>query len=185
MLQLREPSLPARDIVELAGRLRRRCLFEGVRILLNDRFDIARGAGVDGVHLRSGSVPVKRVRELVGPDFVIGCSAHELADVRRAEDGGADFVVVGPVFPTPSKRGHPGLGLEHLRRIRRQSSIPILALGGIRIANAAAVLDCGIQGLAGIRFFHDRQELAAIQALVAQRQSSAGAACQAGQDSCP
>jgi len=185
LLQIREPGLAAADLRVLAARLRRQCRPGHALILINDRVDVARAAGLDGVHLRADGRPVHRVREQLGPDFIIGCSAHDEAEVRRAEDGGADFVVVGPVFPTPSKPGHPGLGLVRLRQIRLFSVIPVLALGGIGAANAGAVLECGVHGLAGIRLFHDRRQLATVQALTAARRGLPGAGAQTGQDSCP
>jgi thiamine-phosphate diphosphorylase len=180
LLQIREPRLSVRDVLALAARLRRRC--NRALILLNDRFDVARAAGLDGVHLRSDSLPVERVRALAGPDFIIGRSAHDLSEVLAAEAGGADFVVLGPVFPTPSKAGRPALGLARLREIRRRATIPILALGGIQADNAAAVLDCGVAGLAGIRFFHDERQLASVRSLVGRRRAEGMPGRQTGQD---
>ena len=125
------------------------------RLLVNDRFDVARAAGADGVHLTSHSLPVEVVRPLCGEDFVIGVSTHSLEEARTAAERGADFVVFGPVFETESKRifGEPQ-GLDKLREVTSAlSGFPIVAIGGIDRSNMAECYRAGAAGIAAIRLF--------------------------------
>ncbi|HEX7773081.1 MAG TPA: thiamine phosphate synthase, partial [Pyrinomonadaceae bacterium] len=102
LIQIREKSLPARALYELATRAAEITRNSKTRLLVNDRADIARAAGADGVHLTSQSLPADVVRNIFGPEFLIGVSTHSLDEARAARDGGADFVVFGPVFETES-----------------------------------------------------------------------------------
>jgi len=125
------------------------------RLLVNDRFDVARAAGADGVQLTSASLPVRVVRDVCGPDFVIGASTHSLEEARRARDEGADFVVFGPVFETESKRAYgPPQGLDKLAQVVSElSGFPVLAIGGVTLDNAEKCLAAGASGVAGISWF--------------------------------
>jgi thiamine-phosphate pyrophosphorylase len=154
LIQIREKDLSARALSELVE-----CAVEAVapyatRVLVNDRFDVALACGAHGVHLTTQSLPPAVVRREVGDRLLIGVSTHSLEEVKRAEDGQADFVVCGPVFETPSKRpyGSP-LGLETFAQIIKQVSIPVLGIGGIDLTNFRRVLDAGASGIAAIRLF--------------------------------
>jgi thiamine-phosphate pyrophosphorylase len=106
----------------------------GARVVVNDRVDVALAGGADGVHLAAHSMPVDVVRRIAPRPFVIGVSCHSLGEAMAAESGGADYLVLGPVFETPSKLGYgPPLGLEKLRNVTSQIRIPVLALGGITL----------------------------------------------------
>ena len=123
------------------------------RLLINDRADIARAAGADGVHLTTRSLPPAVVRRTFGSDFLIGVSTHFVEDARAARDGEADFAVWGPVFATESKRqyGEP-LGTTNLAGVAKDvAPFPILALGGVTIDNAKDCFTAGASGIAGIR----------------------------------
>src|SRR5215213_3988547 len=102
LIQLREKNLSARMLYELATNAARLTRGSDTRLLVNDRADIARAAGADGVHLTTRSLEAAVVRRAFGEDFLIGVSAHSLEEARAARDGGADFAVFGPVFDTPS-----------------------------------------------------------------------------------
>ena len=125
------------------------------RLLVNDRFDVARAAGADGVHLTTTSLPPSVVREACGPEFLLGASTHSLDEARAARAGGADFVVFGPVFETESKRAYgPPQGLDKLREVTRElAGFPVLAIGGITLDNAASCYAAGAAGIAGITLF--------------------------------
>jgi len=125
------------------------------RLLVNDRADIAAGAGADGVHLTTRSLESKIVRETFGDGFLIGVSSHSRAEATSARDGGADFAVFGPVFPTPSKDEYgPPRGVNRLAGVASElASFPVLALGGISIDNARECLRAGASGIAGISLF--------------------------------
>lgn len=148
-VQLREKDLPARELYELACKLRERCREYGARLLINDRIDVALGVRADGVHLPVTSFAPVDARRLLGPEALIGASAHTVAEARAAAAGGADFIVFGPVFDTPSKRefGMP-VGLEALAAVTRALSIPVLAIGGVTAERVKAVRQHGARGVA-------------------------------------
>jgi thiamine-phosphate pyrophosphorylase len=155
LFQIREKRLPTRVLYELVS-----CAVEitrgsSTRLLVNDRFDVARAAGADGVHLTSVSLPARVVREVCGPEFLIGVSTHSLDEARRARDGGADLVVFGPVFETESKRAFgPPQGLEQLQRVTSElQGFPVLAIGGVTLDNAESCYASGASGFAGISWF--------------------------------
>ena len=129
------------------------------QLLVNDRVDVARAACADGVHLTARSLPADVVRRTCGPEFLIGVSTHTLEEAQAARDGGADFVVFGPVFETESKRAFgPPQGLAALRGITRElDGFPVLAIGGITFDNIAACLSAGARGVAGITLFNNAE----------------------------
>jgi thiamine-phosphate pyrophosphorylase len=149
--QLREKDLTPRDLYPLALEMRQLTQAYGARLLINDRIDVALAVNADGVHLTSVSLPANVARQLLGPDRLIGVSTHNAAEAQAAAEGGADFLVFGPVFFTPSKApyGQP-VGLEALRAVRAMVSRPILAIGGITKANLDQVLTAGANGIAVI-----------------------------------
>jgi thiamine-phosphate pyrophosphorylase len=143
LFQIREKSLSGRG--------------SKTRLLVNDRSDIGRAAGADGVHLTTQSLPVAVVRRTCGAEFLIGVSTHSLEEARAARDQGADFVVFGPVFETESKRayGEPQ-GLDKLREVTRAlDEFPIVAIGGLTLENVGACFEAGASGVAAIRLFND------------------------------
>lgn len=145
----------ARVLYELAGRASEITHGSSTRLLVNDRFDVARAAGADGVHLTASSLPANVIREICDPDFLIGVSTHSLETAQAAAKAGADFVVFGPVFETESKRafGAPQ-GLEKLREVSDAlAGFPVLAIGGIDVENANECFRAGASGIAGISLF--------------------------------
>jgi len=155
LFQIREKALPTRVLYDLVLRAVEITRGTSTRLLVNDRFDVARAAGADGVHLTSVSLPARVVREVCGPDFVIGVSTHSVAEARAARDGGADFAVFGPVFETESKRGFgPPQGLAKLRQVTSElRDFPVLAIGGVTPDNAEKCFAVGASGFAGISWF--------------------------------
>jgi thiamine-phosphate pyrophosphorylase len=131
-LQLREKDLPARELLQLALRLREICSRNGALLIVNDRVDVAIAAGADGVHLPFDSVGVSMARRLLPENCVIGVSSHSPPDVAGAAREGADFAVFGPVFDPISKPATgPAWGREGLAAACRAGAIPVFALGGI------------------------------------------------------
>ena len=157
LFQIREKSLPARALYELMARAAEITRGSKTRLLVNDRADIARAAGADGVHLTAHSLPADVVRQTCGAEFLIGVSTHSLEEARAARDKGADFVVFGPVFETESKRGFGApQGLDKLRQVTSDlGNFPVLAIGGISLENAGACFDVGASGIAAIRLLND------------------------------
>lgn len=148
-VQLREKDLPARELFRLASLLREITAAFGARLLINERADVARAVDADGVHLGVSSIPPKAARSLLGPRAIIGCSTHNAEEVRRAVEGGADFVTFGPVFPTPSKVSFgPPAGLPALAGACRTAGIPVFALGGIGPGNMEEAVRAGSFGIA-------------------------------------
>ncbi len=150
-VQLREKDLPTRDLYELTERLLPIVHRRGAYLLINDRVDLALALPVDGVHLSRTSLPLAETRALLGPVRLIGVSCHSLEEAIEAESGGSDFIVFGPLFPTPSKTVYgPPVGLAQLSEVRRQVRLPILGIGGITACNAASVIATGADGAAVI-----------------------------------
>lgn len=161
LIQLREKNLHARVLYELAVCAAAITRGSSTRLLINDRADIAQAAGADGVHLTGRSLAAAVVRGAFGKRLLIGVSTHTIAEARAAREGGADFVVFGPVFETASKRiyGEP-VGLEKLEEVAREmGSLPVIALGGVTLNNALDCIRAGASGLAGIRLFSDSEGL--------------------------
>jgi thiamine-phosphate pyrophosphorylase len=162
LVQIREKALTPRALFELASRASRLTRGSETRVLINDRADIARASGCDGVHLSTRSLEASVVRRAFGEEFLIGVSAHARDEAHAAREGGADFAVFGPAFDTPSKRAYgPPVGLEALKEVARAlSPFPLVALGGVTEENAGACLASGAEGVAAIRLFADGQNLA-------------------------
>ena len=158
--------LPARVLFELTARAAEITRGSETRLLVNDRSDIARAAGADGVHLTSQSLPADVVRKIYGPEFLIGVSTHSLDEARAAQIGGANFVVFGPVFETESKRefGAPQ-GLKMLAEVTNGlRGFPVVAIGGITLDNAGACFEAGASGVAAIRLLNDAERMSSIVA---------------------
>lgn len=151
-LMLREKDLPEDQLLPLATRLRRRAAEAGASFILNRNLDVARGTGADGIHLGIDGPSLAEARQALGADALLGYSAHDINEVLRAFDAGADYVTFSPIFETPSKDGilRP-VGLEALARVVDEAPGPIVALGGIDESNVTAVLEAGAHGVAVIR----------------------------------
>ena len=164
LIQLREKRLTARVLFELTSRAATIARGSQTRLLVNDRADIAAAAHAHGVHLTTQSIDAHTIRRTFGKEFLIGASTHSLAEALAAKDDGADFVVFGPIFETPSKTeyGSP-LGIDRLAEAGRElGEFPLLALGGITAENAALSLKAGASGLAGISLFSQPKKYNAI-----------------------
>ena len=154
LVQIREKELPAKQLFEFSVEAAAIVRGSGTRILLNERFDIAVAAGLDGVHLTSTSIPVERVRANVPDGFLIGVSSHREPEIEAARNSGAGFALLGPVFATPGK-GEP-IGLNELASICRSvAPFPVIGVGGIDVSNYQTVIDSGASGYAAIRYLND------------------------------
>ena len=176
LIQIREKKLSGRVLFQLAERAVEISHATSTRILINDRADIAAGAGAAGVHLTTQSLEAPIIRKTFGEEFLIGASTHSLDAACAARDGSVDFIVFGPIFSTPSKEqfGAP-LGLQKLRELTSSlSGFPVLALGGISVKNAERCLQAGASGVAGISLFAAPNQLASVAERV--REHSKGVA---------
>ena len=163
-IQIREKDLSGRELAEMAKRALA-CAKSGSAILINDRVDVASAVGASGVHLGEHSLPPEEARRLVSQrcareGFIVGVSAHSLEAAMQGERAGADYVIFGPVFATPSKAGFgQPQGVQRLQEVCKRLTIPVLAIGGITLANAGDCLAAGASGIAAIRLFQGTTDL--------------------------
>jgi thiamine-phosphate pyrophosphorylase len=150
-IQLREKRLPTRMILDMAYWVIELAREYGAKLLINERVDIALAAGADGVHLGQKSLPAYAVRKITGDNFLIGVSTHSPREALQAEKDGADFVTLGPIYHTPSKLryGDP-IGVDVIRQVKSQVSVPVLAIGGIKTDSVQEVMSAGADGVAVI-----------------------------------
>lgn len=154
LVQIREPELPDRCLLELVRAAVDRTRATRARVLVNDRPDVALAAGADGVHLKDDARSATRVRGLGPRHWIVGRSVHGVAAARCAEESGAvDYLLAGTVFRSASKPGRQPLGLAALRDVVRAFTGPVLAIGGVGPIDGAAVAATGASGVAGIRLF--------------------------------
>jgi thiamine-phosphate pyrophosphorylase len=163
-VQIREKDLSARALSGLVREAVRRAS-AGSRVLVNDRLDVASTSGAGGVHLGEQSLPVaEAIRFLqaqrLPEEFLVGVSVHTLAAALAAEKNGADYLIFGPIFATPSKAlfGQP-LGVGRLLQVCQQVAVPVLAIGGITQENAPECIRAGAAGIAAIRLFQGAEDL--------------------------
>lgn len=151
VIQLREKDYPAKRLVEVGKEIRRLTKEHGVTFIVNDRADVAAAVDADGVHLGQDDLPVAAARKILGPGKLVGVSTHSVEQAVRAEQDGADYIGVGPVFETRTKEGvgFP-LGLELVRQVSSRVKIPKVAIGGVKITNAADAIAAGADGVAVI-----------------------------------
>jgi thiamine-phosphate pyrophosphorylase len=124
----------------------------GVRLIVNDRPDVAAISGAGGVHVGQDDLPVEEARKICGPPKWVGVSTHNLAQLREADATSADYIAVGPVFPTVTKENpDPVVGIDFLRTARRLTRKPIVAIGGITLDSVAEVFRAGADSVAVIR----------------------------------
>ena len=155
-VQLRERDMSARELYDLASKLRAITSEAGAALIVNQRLDVALAVGADGVHLGWRSLNARDVRKLAGKKFLIGISCHDEPQIRAAGEASANYALLGPVFRTPSKEGlaYP-IWLGPLRELVSVATIPVFAVGGITPENAAQVMDTGVAGLAAISALMD------------------------------
>jgi thiamine-phosphate pyrophosphorylase len=166
-IQLREKDLSGRELAKLSEHAVLRA-GSGSAVLVNDRADVACLANTAGVHLGEHSLSAGEARRLVSQrftleNFIIGVSAHSLEGGVEAEQAGADYVIFGPVYATPSKArfGWPQ-GAQRLKEVCKRLTIPVLAIGGITLENARDCFAAGAVGIAAIRLFQDAADLDAV-----------------------
>lgn len=150
MLQLREKTLEEGAFLEEARALQALCRERHVPFIVNDNVDIARAMGADGVHVGQSDMEALDVRAKLGPDKIIGVSAHSVEEALLAEKHGADYLGVGAMFPTGSKADVQELPYETLKEICAAVSIPVVAIGGISQENVAKLAGSDICGVAVI-----------------------------------
>ncbi|MFA4926257.1 MAG: thiamine phosphate synthase [Candidatus Aminicenantales bacterium] len=148
VVQLREKDLPARELYELALKIKP-IIPPGIPLIIDDRLDIALAAGADGLHLGQADLPAAIARQYLGPEAIIGLSAENLDQLKEASRLPVDYLAISPVFSTPTKIDTgPAWGLNGLETARQLTTLPLVGIGGINEANAAAVIKAGADGVA-------------------------------------
>lgn len=156
MVQLRDKDAGDDAILRAAARFRALCDEHGALFWVNDRPDLARAAGADGVHLGQDDTPVAEAREQLGPDVLIGLSTHSPAQFDAALQSGADQLSVGPVWETPTKAGRPAAGLDYVRYAAEHGGdTPWFAIGGIDVDNVGDVVAAGARRIVVVRAIRD------------------------------
>jgi len=148
VLQLREKTLDDRVLLERAGELKELTAAYGALFIVNDRPDVALLCCADGVHLGQDDLPPEGVRHLVGEELLIGLSTHSVEQARAAQSRGADYVGVGPVFPTNTKGYQRGGGTALVAELCAATDLPTVAIGGITLERAAGVIEAGATAVA-------------------------------------
>lgn len=151
MVQLRERDLSARELVTLAHEVQAVTASRRSQLLINDRIDVGLALEGVGVHLRSNSLPVSIARQLLGAQRLLGVSVHAVEEVLSAQSQGADYIVLGPIYETPSKQMFgPPLGIHILEKACRLVRIPIIGIGGVTTVRAREMRRAGAFGVAVI-----------------------------------
>jgi thiamine-phosphate pyrophosphorylase len=161
LIQLRNKKAGAREFLDQVEHVLA-CAPPDVRLIVNDRVDVARLAGARGVHLGQTDLPPAEARKILGQDAMIGFSTHNLKQALEANNLPVDYIAVGPIFPTSSKENpDPVVGLAGLAAIAKAVHKPIVAIGGITPENAVEVLKAGAQSVAVIRALLDCKDIEA------------------------
>jgi len=161
LIQLRVKGLSDRRWLAMAGAALAAAHASGAHLVVNDRADIARIAGADGLHVGQEDLTGTDARTVVGPGVLLGVSTHNLEQLGAAATEAVDYLAIGPVFPTRTKDNpDPVVGLEMVRRARAATPRPLVAIGGITRANARSVVEAGADGVAVISDLLDAPDLA-------------------------
>ena len=146
-IQYREKDLPRREIYGNAVKFREVTRLFDATLIINDHVDIALAADADGVHLGQDDLPLKEARKIMG-SRIVGISTHNLDQAKEAELGGADYIGFGPVFHTTTKDAGTPKGIDNIRLVKENVSIPVVAIGGISLDNVSSVIDAGADAIA-------------------------------------
>ncbi|HST55922.1 MAG TPA: thiamine phosphate synthase [Solirubrobacteraceae bacterium] len=157
LVQLREKQLGDDELAAVAHALQALCEQLRVPLIVNDRPAVALAAGADGVHVGQDDLPVARVRELVGPDVLIGLSTHTPEQIDAANSSGADYIGVGPIHATPTKPGRAAVGVELARYAATHARLPWFAIGGLDEGNLGAAIAAGARRAAVVRAITDAE----------------------------
>jgi thiamine-phosphate pyrophosphorylase len=151
LLQYRNKSAPVRQYLDTSRELAEALRPHGASFFVNDRPDVAFLSGASGVHVGQDDLDVEQARRVVGHDKLVGVSTHHLEQFERAAASSADYIAVGPVFSTSSKADPgPVVGLDFIRKVRRLTDKPVVAIGGISLERAASVIEAGADSVAVI-----------------------------------
>jgi len=169
MIQLRVTNKSDREFMNYGRTIRKMLKTHDIRFIVNNRLDIALACGADGVHLGQDDIPISIARDLLGDGIIIGLSAHNIAEAKKAEKDGADYIGVGSVFKTRTKPDAKVCGLQRLRSICRSVKIPVVGIGGIDSSNYQSVLKTGASGIAVSSFLFKGDMIKNLRSLTAKK----------------
>lgn len=150
IVQLRDKDISKRDLLEKATRLKALTAQYNVPLIVNDHPDVALAVDADGVHLGQDDMPIAVARQIMGPDRIVGLSTHRIEQAREAEEAGADYIGVGPVYATGTKPGRQPVTTAYVSQVAAEIRIPWVAIGGITPDNAIEVLNAGASRLCAV-----------------------------------
>lgn len=149
VIQLRDKAKTDREMFKIAKEMAKLCHAYGAYLIVDDRVDVALASGADGVHLGPEDLPVFEVRKIAPESFIIGATVHSLEEALKAQEEGADYLGAGSIFPTATKRREVVLiGLEGLKEIASKVTIPVVAIGGIKLEHIRDIFGAGASGVA-------------------------------------
>ncbi len=148
IVQLREKKISEEEFVAEAKEIKRLCQSYGVPLIINDNVEVALKSGADGVHVGIEDMPVAKIRKIAPRDFIVGATAKTVEQAKIAKESGADYLGVGAIFPSPTKKNAVRITREQLNEISESVSMPIVAIGGITSENLSELAGAKIDGIA-------------------------------------
>jgi len=176
MIEYREKDMEDGEFLERTRAMCEVCREHGAPLLVNDRADVARAAGADGVHLGTGDLPTREARAILGPRAILGRSTHAPEEARAAVASSADYVAVGPVWETSTKAHRAAVGLEYVRWAAREVEIPWFAIGSVTLDSLDAVIEAGARRVAICKAVIGAKDIAAAAGAFKERLLAAAAA---------
>lgn len=162
IIQYREKEIPLRDMLKTAANLREITRNAGATFIINDRVDVALAVNADGVHLGQEDMPIETARKLLGDDKIIGVTVHNAEEAAEAEERGADYIGLSPIFATSTKSdAGNAVGTEMIKKIKEKVKIPLVAIGGINEDNLSSVIKAGADGAALISAIVTKEDVKA------------------------
>jgi thiamine-phosphate pyrophosphorylase len=160
MIQLRDKEASSRELLDAARACLKRTRTAKAKLIINDRVDVALTSDADGVHLGQTDLAVEEAREILGKEKIIGISTHSIEQFRAALGTSADYIAIGPIYPTRTKENHdPVVGLELIREAKKLADRPIVAIGGITLDRAPEIIEAGADSVAVISALYPIKDL--------------------------
>lgn len=169
LVQLREKNLRQEEFIEEACQMKELCHHYGVPLIINDNVEVALKSGADGVHVGIEDAPVAEIRKRVGRDFMIGATAKTVEQAQNAQKAGADYLGVGAVFLSPTKKNAIRISKEQLKEICSSVSIPVVAIGGISQDNVLEIKGSGMEGIAVVSGIFAADDILAATTLLKEK----------------
>ena len=172
ILQLREKELDEDSFINEAIEVKNICRKHGVPLIINDNVNVALKSGADGVHVGIEDMPIDEIRRTVPDSFIIGATCKTVEQAQSAERLGADYMGVGAVFPSPTKKNAVRITREHLKEICASVSIPAVAIGGISLENVDELKDGGMSGIAVVSAVFSADDIQKAASLLKEKAKS-------------